>query len=117
VHDLTDLRAGVAGRKAAVILWMPVLRRDYGVEGGEDRVNDRHYGIAHRDRESATGAKVVLNIDNNQCFHNWLPYSFTTTNRLCAVFHKVLAAFIARLAPYSVLDGSARLKNGEVILD
>ena len=59
----------MARREAAVVGRMPILRGDHQRERRLESVYDRDDLVALRHGERAAGQEVVLNINQNQCFH------------------------------------------------
>ncbi|GMV97265.1 MAG: hypothetical protein AMXMBFR83_16230 [Phycisphaerae bacterium] len=48
---------------------MPILRRHHQLEAGHQSVGDRDHLIPARNRQGPTGKKVVLNVHQDQGFH------------------------------------------------
>ena len=63
---LERLAAGVVGGEGDVVGRVPVLRDDHGGEFGREAVDEGDDGVAIRYREGAAGAKIVLDVYNQE---------------------------------------------------
>ena len=62
------------GGETAVVCRMPILRGDDQRKHGLQPVRDGNDQISLRHSEGATGQKVVLNINQDECIHKlWEP--------------------------------------------
>ena len=66
---LEHLFARMIGGETAVVYRMPILRGDHKRKYRLEGVRHGNYRVAGRYRQRATGQEVVLNINQDECFH------------------------------------------------
>ena len=66
---VADFFAGMVAGEAAVIGGVPILGGDDVVVVGEKFVDEGHEFVASGDAEGAAGEEVVLEVDDEECFH------------------------------------------------
>src|ERR1035437_39209 len=66
----------VVRSKTPMVFRMPVLCSDYKIKISLYLVNNRHYQITLRNRKRSSWHKIILNINENKCFHLKLFFKF-----------------------------------------
>lgn len=69
IDNFADRVSKMIGRETSVIGRVPILRSHDEIEGLLELIDDRDDAVALRNGESAAGDEVVLNIDQDECFH------------------------------------------------
>jgi hypothetical protein len=67
VDYIPDFHPQVIGREAAVVVRMPILRRDHQGELPNQPIGHGNNGISIRHGQGPARTKVVLDIHQNQC--------------------------------------------------